>query len=166
MSVIQYNFIGIVFWWMTLIWYLYIDIIFTHLYTHLYHDASNTKNCVSDVANKDYNNEKWTTKSRGVPKLPSFSTSGRTIGRHRLTNCIEATSPPQTAMKNRCAILFHLFCSSVCGFCRGNATWMPLVYPVYTVIPVAFQWHSSVHWTSQCTLAQDESATFMLAAYS
>ena len=47
-------------------------------------------------------------------------------------------------------IFFH-WCSSVpCKSSLGR----PVVSKCTLGQPVAFQWHSSVHWTSQCTLAQ------------
>ena len=37
--------------------------------------------------------------------------------------------------------------------------------PVYTGQPVVFQWHSSVHWTNQCALAQGKGPHAPLALY-
>ena len=46
---------------------------------------------------------------------------------------------------------FFQWCSSVpCKYSLGG----PVVSQCTLGQPVAFQWHSSVHWTSQCTLAQ------------
>ena len=46
---------------------------------------------------------------------------------------------------------FFQWCSSVpCKYSLGR----PVVSQCILGQPVAFQWHSSVHWTSQCTLAQ------------
>ena len=48
---------------------------------------------------------------------------------------------------------FLQWCSSVpCKYSLGR----PVVFQCTLGQPVAFQWHSSVHWTSQCTLAQDK----------
>ena len=48
---------------------------------------------------------------------------------------------------------FFQWCSSVpCKYSLGR----PMVSQCTLGQPVAFQWHSSVHWTSQCTLAQDK----------
>ena len=46
---------------------------------------------------------------------------------------------------------FFQWCSSVpCQYSLGG----PVVSQCTLGQPVAFQWHSSVHWTSPCTLAQ------------
>ena len=45
---------------------------------------------------------------------------------------------------------FQWYSSVPCKYSLGS----PVVSQCTLGQPVAFQWHSSVHWTSQCTLAQ------------
>ena len=56
-------------------------------------------------------------------------------------------------------LIFFQWCSSVpCKYSLGG----PVVFQCTLGQPVAFQWHSSVHWTSQCTLAQGKGNCLMI----
>ena len=52
---------------------------------------------------------------------------------------------------------FQWCCSVPCKYSLGG----PVVSQCTLGQPVAFQWHSSVHWTSQCTLAQGKGIVYL-----
>ena len=73
-------------------------------------------------------------------------------------DCVGCQSPSSGIPVWAVSTKFFQWCSSVpCKYSLGR----PVVSQCTLCQPVAFQWHSRVHWTSQCTLAEGKGDLYL-----